>query len=151
VVNGSLHALGSDKDAIETAISQTHKNGALTLPVGLSLADGRVLVSVPDGRPAQSPTLASAEVWICGLLKSATVAIGRGENRGKTITYHNVARRWIKLGTWGGESETWSLPVHDFDDDGVEELAVLVQGGTADKPSSIYGAAVTAIHSALAN
>src|SRR5499425_3301219 len=44
VVNGSLHALGSDRDAIEAAISQTHKNGALALPVGMSLADGRVLV-----------------------------------------------------------------------------------------------------------
>jgi hypothetical protein len=148
VVNGSLHALGSDRDAIEAAISQTHKNGALALPVGMSLADGRVLVGVPEGRP---PAQSTAEVWICGLLKAATVAIGRGENRGKTITYHNVARRWVKLGTWTGQGESWSVPVHDFDDDGVEELAVLVQGGTADKPSSIYGAAVTAIHSALAN
>ena len=147
VVNGILHALGSDKDAIEAAIIQSHKNGALSLPVNMSLADGRVLVSVGDGRPNQSP----AEVWVCGLLKAATVAIGRGENRGKTITYHNVARHWVRLGTWAGRGETWSLPVHDFDDDGLEELAVLVQGGTADKPAAIYGAAVTAIHPPLAN
>ncbi len=143
VVNGSVHALGSDRDAIEAAISQSHKNGmTLSVPVSMSLTDGRVLVNVPDGRPGPS----AAEVWICGLLKAATVAIGRGENRGKTITYHNVARRWVKLGTWTGQGETWSLPLHDFDDDGLEEAAVMVQGGTADRPSAIYGAAYTTLH-----
>ncbi|HEY6257768.1 MAG TPA: DUF1223 domain-containing protein [Xanthobacteraceae bacterium] len=143
VVNGSVHALGSDKEAIEAAIAQSRKNGmTLSLPVSMTMADGRVLVSVPGGREG----LSAAEVWICGLLKSAAVAIGRGENRGKTITYSNVARRWVKLGTWTGKAETWSFPIHDFDDDGIEEAAVMVQGGTVDKPSAILGAGFATIH-----
>jgi hypothetical protein len=85
-------------------------------------------------------------VWICGLLKAATVAIGRGENRGKTITYHNVARHWVKLGTWNGKGETWNMPIQDFGDEGIDEAAVLVQSGTVEKPSAMYGAAVVAIH-----
>ena len=32
VVNGSLHALGSDKAAIEHAIAKSRKNGAMSLP-----------------------------------------------------------------------------------------------------------------------
>ena len=84
-------------------------------------------------------------MWICGLLKAATVAIGRGENRGKTITYHNVAQHWVKLGTWTGKGETWSMPTQDFEE-GVDEAAVMVQSGTVDKPSAMYGAAVTALH-----
>ena len=79
------------------------------------------------------------------LLKAATVAIGRGENRGKTNTYHNVARHWVKLGTWNGKSESWSLPLQEFDE-GIDEAAVMVQGGTVDKPSAMYGAAVAALH-----
>jgi hypothetical protein len=143
VVNGSVHALGSDKDAIEAAIASSRKNGTtLSLPVTMKLADGRVLVSVPDGGGGH----ALAEVWICGLLKAATVAIGRGENRGKTITYHNVARHWVKVGTWTGKSETWNVPLRDFDDEGIDEAAVLVQSGTVDKPSAMYGAAVATIH-----
>jgi hypothetical protein len=102
-----------------------------------------VLVRVSEGRLlGQTP----AEVWICGLLKAATVAIGRGENTGKTITYHNVARRWVKLGSWTGKSETWSVPISDFSDDGLEEAAVMVQSGTIDKPAAIFGAAFATIH-----
>jgi hypothetical protein len=143
VVNGSVYALGSDKDAIETAIALSRKSGmTLSLPVTIGVADGRVLVSVPGGGEGHS----LAEVWICGLLKAATVAIGRGENRGKTITYHNVARHWVKLGTWNGKSETWNVPIQDFGDEGIDEAAVMVQGGTVDKPSAVYGAAVAAIH-----
>jgi hypothetical protein len=143
VVNGSVHALGSDKEAIEAAIAASRKNGmTLSLPVTLTVADGRVLVGVPHGGEGHSP----AEVWICGMLKAVTVAIGRGENRGKTITYHNVARHWIKLGTWTGKDETWNVPIRDFGDEAIDEAAVMVQSGTVDKPSAIYGAAVTTIH-----
>jgi len=142
VVNGSLHVVGSDKEAIEAAIAQTRRNTAtLSLPVALSVVDGQIKVSV-GGREGQAP----AEVWICGLLKAATVAIGRGENRGKTITYHNVARRWVKLGTWNGKDEAFELPVHELDDGGLEEAALIVQGGTVEKPAAIYGAAFTVLH-----
>jgi hypothetical protein len=141
VVNGSVHVLGSDKNAIEAAITSSHKNGmTLALPVTMSLADGRLLVSVPGGGEGHAP----AEVWMLGLLKVATVAIGRGENRGKTITYHNVARHWVKLGTWNGNAETWNVPIQEFND--IDAAAVMVQSGTVDKPSQMYGAGVAAIH-----
>jgi|HubBroStandDraft_6_1064221.scaffolds.fasta_scaffold288339_2 hypothetical protein len=144
VVNGSVHALGSDKEAIEAAIAASRKNGmTLSLPVTMTITDGHVLVSVPGGGEVRS----QAEVWICGLLGAATVAIGRGENRGKSITYHNVARHWIKLGNWTGKAESWDVPIGDFDDEGIDEAAVLVQGGTVDKPSAMYGAASATIRS----
>ena len=142
VVNGSVHALGSDKDAIEAAVAASRRNGmTLSLPVSMSLADGRLLVSVPGGGDGRVP----AEVWVCGLIKAATVAIGRGENRGKTITYHNVARHWVKLGSWNGKAETFTLPIQEFDDESIDEAAVMVQGGTVEKPSAMFGAAVAAI------
>ena len=143
VVNGTLHALGSDKEAIEAAIALSRKSVlTLSLPVAMTVDDGRLLVSVPGGGEGHSP----AEVWLYGLLKAATVAIGRGENRGKTITYHNVARHWVKLGTWTGKAESWSVPLEEFGDEGIDEAAVIVQGGTVDKPSAMYGAAVAVIH-----
>jgi hypothetical protein len=143
VVNGSLHALGSDRDAIEAAIAASRKNGmTLSLPVTMAVSDGRLLVSVPGGGDGHS----LAEVWVGGLVRAATVAIGRGENRGKTITYHNVARHWVKLGTWNGKAETFTVPIHDLSDESIDEAAVMVQGGTVEKPSAMFGAAVAAIH-----
>ena len=109
VVNGSVHALGSDKAAIEHAIKQSRQNAVtLSLPVTLPSRDGRVSVSAPDGAP---PPRGSVEVWLCALAKAVTVAIGRGENNGRTITYHNVLRRWVKLGDWTGKANAWSVPL----------------------------------------
>jgi hypothetical protein len=143
VVNGSLHALGSSRAAIEQAIKQTRQNSAtLSLPVTLALGDGRVNVSAPDGTP---PPRGSAEVWLCGLAKAVTIAIGRGENKGRTVTYHNVLRRWVKLGDWTGKANSWSVPLQTLNDDGVDSAAVLVQGGTVEKPRMIFGAALAAI------
>ena len=43
VVNGSVQALGSDKEAIEAAIVASRKSGpTLSLPVTMKLADGRL-------------------------------------------------------------------------------------------------------------
>jgi hypothetical protein len=143
VVNGSLHALGSDKAAIEHAIAESRqKSAVLSLPVTLAITDGQLKVTVPDGATAR----ASVEVWMCGLAKAVTVTIGRGENKGRTITYHNVLRRWVKLGEWTGKSDSWSVPTHTLKGDGIDAAAVLVQGGTIEKPKAIVGATLASIH-----
>ena len=143
VVNGSVHALGSDKSAIEQAILKTRKNGAMSLPpVTLTLTDGKLNVTVPDVAGGET----GGEVWLFGLVKAATIVIGRGENKGRTVTYHNVVRRWIKLGDWSGKANAWSVPVQKLKGDGIDEAAVLVQGGTAEKPKAILGGTLAAIH-----
>ena len=143
VVNGVLHVLGSDKAAIESAIKQSRQNNAaLSLPVKLAFAGGRISVSAPDGTP---PPRGSAEVWVWGLAKAVTVMIGRGENKGRTVTYHNVVRRCVKLGDWNGKANAWSVSMHALDGDGIDGAAVLVQGGTVEKPRAIFGATLAAI------
>jgi hypothetical protein len=143
VVNGSLHALGSDKDAIEHAIDLSRQNGiAPSLPVTLSAANGHLAVTVGEG----SDPRAGAEVWAFGLMKAVTVAIGRGENHGKTVTYHNVARRVAKLGAWTGKAESYSLPLKELGaDGGFDMAAIIVQRGTLEKPSAVLGATVAAV------
>jgi hypothetical protein len=90
---------------------------------------------------------AGGEVWLCPLVRAMTVAIGRGENHGHTITYHNVVRRWIKVGEWTGGVETWQFPLKDAETDGVDELVAVVQSGTAQSPGAILGAALmTTLH-----
>jgi len=142
VVNGSLHALGSDKGAIEHAIAQSRSNGAMASPpVTLAFADGHLKVALADATDAH----AGAEVWLCGLVKAVSIAIGRGENTGRTVTYHNVVRSWLKLGDWNGKANSWSIPFQTLKREGVDEAAILVQSGTADKPKAILGATLAAI------
>jgi hypothetical protein len=142
VVNGILHALGSDKAAIELAIAASRKNGAMSLLPTLTVADGRLNVTVPDATDAPM----SGEIWLFGVVKSATITIARGENKGRTITYHNVVRRWIKLGDWTGKANSWTIPVQTLKGANIDEAAVLMQSGTTEKPKAILGATLAAIH-----
>jgi hypothetical protein len=143
VINGVVHVLGSDKAAIEKAIARTRQNATpLTVPVTLKVADGKISVTIASG-DAQN---AGAEVWLCPATNAAPVAVGRGENGGRTLTYHNVVRRWIKLGTWSGKAENFSLPLTDLSGEGyaltdIDKFVVVVQSGSAAKPGMMLGAA----------
>jgi hypothetical protein len=138
VINGSVQALGSDRAAIEHAIAQSHDNKAtLSLPLTMTLDNGRLTVTAP-AKPNQNVT---AEAWLCPITKSVSVAIGRGENTGHTFVYHNVVRRWVRIGVWNGSAATWSIPLADFKSDGVDAVAVIVQSGAAATPGPMLGAA----------
>ena len=81
------------------------KNGVMSVPVKVSVGGGQISVSVPDSNVGSR----TAEVWICAVAKSMPVAIGRGENRGREIVYHNVVRNWLKVGNWTGKQASWSV------------------------------------------
>jgi hypothetical protein len=142
VVNGSADALGSDQTAIERAIAQTdHKTGVMSLPVVLAVNNGSLNVSISDADKAP----AAAEVWLCPIAKAVPVVIGRGENRGRTITYHNVVRSWLKLGTLSAGQSSWNVPIAQIKADGIDAAAVMVQEGSHDRPGIMLGAALTDI------
>jgi len=141
VVNGNAHVLGSDKIAIERAIAQDRKNGVrLSLPVTLAVAGDKVSVDVPAGKDGRG------EVWLCPITKAVAVAIGRGENHGRTITYHNVVRRWLKLGDWVGTAQSWKLSLRDIQTGDIDSAAVVVQSGSAGNPGPMIGATIASIH-----
>ena len=106
----------------------------------MSVAGDQISVSVPAGKNGAG----KGEVWLCPITTNAAVAIGRGENSGSTITYHNVVRRWVKLGDWTGVARTFTLPKQDVA--GADAVAVLVQSGTKEAPGNMLGASVTALH-----
>ncbi len=147
VVNGMVHALGSDKSAIESAIAKSrHEAVPLSLPVGLHIADGVASVKVPAANGAHR----SGEVWLCPVTGEARVSIGRGENRGRTIVYHNVVRRWFKLGDWHGQAQTFRVKLSDLPDAkfsiaDIDHAAVLLQSGSKQNPGMILGAAMTRV------
>jgi hypothetical protein len=139
VVNGAIDALGSDQAAIERAIAQTdRKPGVMSLPVALSLKDGVLNVNVSPAESAELP----AEVWLCPIAKAVPIAIARGENRGRTITYHNVVRGWVKLGNLSG-AQSFTVPISQIKAEGIDAAAVMVQQGSHDRPGIILGAAYT--------
>jgi hypothetical protein len=144
IINGSAHVIGSDRERIENAIGTTRKeDGVMSIPVTMTQSGKQLNVSVAGS--AKRPG-AHGEVWICSISKAVPISIGRGENRGKEITYYNVVRNLLKLGDWNGNSGSWTVPIDEVEHEGVDAAVVYVQDGSGDKPGPMLGAAYTSLH-----
>jgi hypothetical protein len=136
VVNGLVQALGSDKAAVKKALEAAgQRDATLSVPLELSVTNEAIVVSAPEGDRGLS-----GEVWLLGLARSVPVAIRRGENNGRTITYSNVVRHWLKVADWPGDARRWTIPVSDIRVEMVDAVVAIVQSGSADKPGAILGA-----------
>ncbi len=141
VVNGVAHVLGSDKAAIDGAIMKTRgSTTVLSVPVTLTVADGKVTASVPASKDRSG-----GEVWLCPITGKVPVMVERGENRGQTLTYYNVVRRWVKLGDLNGEAQSFSVPLGEIAGADIDRVAVVVQSGAAAKPGPMLGAATVSL------
>jgi hypothetical protein len=141
VVNGRVHALGSDKAAIERAIVTSQDGTVMSVPIKVMVSGGALNVSIA----AEAGIHAPGEIWLCAISRHVPVEIAKGENRGHTVVYNNVVRNWFKLGDWDGKAGSWSMPVAQFKTGDVDAAAIIVQGGTADRPGAIFGAALAAL------
>jgi hypothetical protein len=145
VINGAAHVIGSERDSIEDAIDATRKESAvMSIPVTMTQSGKQLTVSVAAA--SKGPAAAHGEVWICSISKAVPISIGRGENRGKEITYYNVVRSLLKLGDWNGDSGSWTVPIDKVAREGVDAAVVYVQDGSGDKPGPMLGAAYTSLH-----
>lgn len=144
IVNGAAHVIGSDRARIEGAIKSTGKTEkVMSVPVTMSLSGKQLTVSVEAGKES---TPAHGEVWLCAVSKTVTIAIGRGENRGREVAYHNVVRNLLKVGDFNGSPGTWTVPLDSVMRDDVDAAAVLVQDGGSDRPGKMLGAAFKSLH-----
>jgi hypothetical protein len=145
IVNGSAHVIGSDRAGIESAIGNTGRaGGVMSVPVTMTQAGKQITVSVAAS--GNGPAAMHGEVWICSVSKAVPISIGRGENRGREITYYNVVRNLLKVGDWNGSAGSWTVPLENISRDGVDAAVVYVQDGNRDKPGPMLGAAYTSLH-----
>jgi hypothetical protein len=137
VVNGVATVVGSDRRAIEAAAATAAKGKSI--PVTLAKNGSNIDVEVGAGDSAP------ATVWLLTVKQAKPVAIGRGENHGRTITYHNVVRGWHKIADWRGSPVKNSVALKDLGEEDADMVAVLVQPGTMEKPGPIEGAAALSL------
>ncbi|MCX7286645.1 MAG: DUF1223 domain-containing protein, partial [Rhodobacterales bacterium] len=74
---------------------------AAIAPITLSARrDGdTVIIRASADRPLEAPV----RLQLVRYIPESTVTIERGENAGKTITYHNIVSAWDSLGDWSGD------------------------------------------------
>ena len=138
VVNGMMHAVGSDRAEIDAGIKTTGAN-TKNMRVSLAIApDGDGIQIDAPGWPVAQAAAVDATVWLVKFTPRVEVEIQRGENTGRTIVYHNVVRDLSAVGHWRGEPSTTKLTREAVAGCTPGTCAILLQqGGTG----SILGAA----------
>jgi hypothetical protein len=133
VVNGIEHAVGSQRSAIDAAVAET----AASLRVPLSVKrDGNSIVVAVGG--AQASAAGKATVVLMPYLGARDVAIGRGENARRKVTYTNIVRDIVPIADWNGKPIARTIPLEEFKN--YDGLVVLLQAGSPGKPGAILGA-----------
>lgn len=138
VVNGMMHAVGSELTSLKTAMQST---GDRLDPKAIDLKvrrDGNSMVIETGKARGLLSRPKPATLWMIVFDDAKTVKIDRGENRGRTITYHNVVKRMEKVGTWTGAAVTFEVAAPA---DGSGRCAVILQEGDPANPGPILAAA----------
>jgi hypothetical protein len=98
-VDGHADLVGSDRAQLDQAITRANTHGPQ-----LSWQQGQLVVGT--GKPA-----AICDVWLVRYdPRTLNVAIGGGENGGRTLPHRNVVRELVHLGTWDGSPHTFAVP-----------------------------------------
>jgi len=141
VVNGMAHVNGASQKDIDAAIvssaAQVEPN---RVQLYFSMERGNLIIET--GRAPEGAAAKEATVWLAVIQKQAEVAVSKGENEGKTLTYTNVVRDLTPVGTWTGQPMRIVLSRAALMRKELESVAVLVQQG---KAGPIIAAAVTGL------
>jgi hypothetical protein len=141
VVNGMIGVNGSDPAAIEEAIKVTDE--ALNkgrVPIRFWHERNSIKIEAGDAPPGFQ--YKQATIWFAVVQKSAQVPVKRGDNEGKTLTYTNIVREMLPVGTWNGEAMNLRLARTAIMRPETEACIVLLQEG---KAGPILGAAWTGL------
>ena len=138
VVNGGEHVVGSNRGAVDGAVKRAEEVG-LPVPISLSSSDDAVEVHIGA---AASTEAAKGTLWLVMYDPTVSVQIQRGENRGETVTYHNVVRKMRPIAMWNGAPMSVDLPKFEISQAKVSRCAVLLQTEKREGlPGVILGAA----------
>ena len=135
VIGGMTHKVGSRRGDVSHAIEQVRAGSHPYLEVRVERGEGgKVLVRVAAGEMNQRDVV----VWLVRYTSAQDVEIERGENRGLTLTYHNVVSDYREIGMWYGRELKLELAMSDLREGGQDGSVILVQEGGSGR---IIGAA----------
>jgi hypothetical protein len=125
VIDGQVDAVGSRRSQVEDAIASLKtKKAGQWVPVKVMVKGDAVMVTAEGHESARDQ---SATLWLAMFTREARVAIRRGENSGREITYHNVVRQMMPIGRWSGEPVSIELPKSDIMGQGYDGCVVILQ------------------------
>ena len=143
VIDGAVHALGSDKAAIEKAIRQTREQSApLTLPVKIERTGDKLTVTVPASADEKEARPRCGSARSPSRFRSRSAAARTAGIRSPTPTWCGAGS---SSATGPAKPRSFDVPLKDFQNGQIDSAAVLVQSGVASAPKLMLGAAQTSI------
>lgn len=136
VVGGTGHVVGSDRDAVNAAIAAA--SGQPGVELAISHDGSGLLLEVPAAA-AGGPSWGT--LWLVMYDDAETVDIGRGENAGRSVTYHHIALEMHRLAMWRGEPLSIELPMMELEDVGADGCVVILQQDSGGLPGPVIGVA----------
>jgi hypothetical protein len=115
VVDGGTSLVGSYRKDVNRAIAKARADGRTAADVSVVAKAGKVSINVGSGQGA-------AKVYLVGYDREHVTAIGRGENRGRTMPESNIVRSFRSVADWHGAPVHVEQPVPDG-----EEIAVILE------------------------
>ena len=118
IVGGTDHVVGTHPRDVARLI-QKHKARRGSVEMSLRRKGSRVLISARAPRPVPGPLV----VQMVRFKPHDSVAIKRGENAGRVLSYSNIVTDWRVIGEWDGD-EALSLSAEAPGD---QPVAIIVQ------------------------
>lgn len=119
IIGGVDHVIGSRPMQVMDTV-QAHSRQAYQFDLSLTRNGNAVLIRSAPGESGDYV------VQLVRYTPQETVAIGRGENAGRSITYANIVRSWDVVARWDGRTE---LAV-ETPASGADPVVVIVQQAT---------------------
>jgi hypothetical protein len=140
VVNGAAACIGAYRADVERTIAKAIRAGA-ALPVAVTVREAGPSIAIDIGEAATGVPR-KADVWVLSVVRERDVAIGRGENKGRSVTYANVVRSMARAGAWAGAAARYEIPLAEARPEDADGYVVLLQAAAEPgKPGVILGAA----------
>jgi len=117
VVQGVLQGAAADLAEVNAQIVQA--SGMRGLALRLERAEGGIRLHLPA-----TETDGAAQVLLAAYDHRRDADVAKGENAGRRLTYTNVVRKIVPVGTWNGTAQTLDLP---WDKAWGEKCVVIVQ------------------------
>ncbi|MEM8724626.1 MAG: DUF1223 domain-containing protein, partial [Pseudomonadota bacterium] len=126
VVDGLLGEVGSNERTIRRYAGQAAKAKRAAIRIR-KLDSGGYGVGIAGSSSGQ------AELTLTAVARSETVAIGRGENGGRKVTYTNVLIDERRIADWSGGSASLRIEPHQLRVQGADRYAVILREPNAGR------------------
>lgn len=123
VIDGRAFAVGSNRGDVSREIRRSKGGDHRLVEVAVAAEkDGKLSVNVTGGSKE------AAAIWLVRFTKEVATVVRAGENKGKTLTNHNIVTQMTRIGDWTGQPV--SVKVDHMALKPEEGCAVLVQSPT---------------------